>query len=54
MLEKRNPLSQLREQDEKIQITHAEQYRESDNLFLNKSFKTMYINNQSKQRMIFW
>ena len=47
------PLSQLREHDAKIQITHAEHYGESDNLFLNKYFLTMHIHNQSIQRMIF-
>ena len=53
MLGNCNPLSQLRDQDDKIQITHAEHYRESDNLFFNKYFKTMHIDNQSIQRMIF-
>ena len=38
MLEKCNPLSQLREHEAKIQIIHAERYRESDNLFCNKYF----------------
>ena len=38
MLGKCNPRSQFREQDAKIQITHAEYYREIDNLFLNKDF----------------
>ena len=47
MLGKCNPLSQPREHDAKIQITHAEHYKESDNLFLNKSFNTMHIDNQS-------
>ena len=38
MLGKCNQLSQLREQDAKMQTTHAEHYRESENLFLNKYF----------------
>ena len=33
------PLSQLRKHDDKIQITHAEHYRESDNLFMNEEKK---------------
>ena len=37
MLGKCNPLSQLREHDGKIQITHAEHHREPDYLFLNKN-----------------
>ena len=32
------PLSQLRDHIAKIQITHAEHYRESDNMFLNYYF----------------
>ena len=52
MLGKCNQLSQPREHDAKIQITHAELYKESDNLFLNKYFLTMHIDNQSIQRMI--
>ena len=54
MLGKCNPLSQLREHDAKIQITHAEHYRESGNLFCNKYYKTMHIDNQSKQRLVIW
>ena len=54
MLGKCYPLSQLREQDAKIQITHAEHYMESDNLFLNKCFYTIHIDNQSVQKIIFW
>ena len=38
MLGKCNQLSQLWEHDAELQITHAEQYRESENLFLNKYF----------------
>ena len=38
MFGKCNPLSQLREHDAKLQITHAEYNRESDNLFSNKYF----------------
>ena len=38
MLGKCNPLSKLKEHDAKMQITHAEHYRESDNLFCNKYF----------------
>ena len=38
MLGKCYPLSQLRQHGVKIQITHAEHYRESDNLLLNKYF----------------
>ena len=41
MLRKCNPLSQLREHDSKIQITHAEHYMESDNLF----FEQVRLNN---------
>ena len=33
MLGNCNPLSQLRDRDEKIQMTHAEHIRETDNLF---------------------
>ena len=47
------PLSQFSEHDEKIQITHAELYSESDKLFSNKNFLKMYIENQSTQRIIF-
>ena len=43
MLGKCNPLSQLREHDEKIQITHADHYRESDNFFFNKREKGRYL-----------
>ena len=38
MLGKCNPLSQLREHDVKIQNTHAEHYRESNNVFSNMCF----------------
>ena len=38
MLGKCYPLSQLGKHDAKIQISHAEHYRESDNLFFNKYF----------------
>ena len=43
------PLDQLREHEAKIQITHAEHYWESDNLFSNKYYQTMHIDNQSIQ-----
>ena len=43
MLGKCNPLSQRSLHDAKIQITHAEHYRESDNLFLNKHLHTQCI-----------
>ena len=42
MLGKCNPLSQLREHDVKIQITHVDYYRESGNLFF---FKQVILNN---------
>ena len=45
MLEKCNPLSQLREHDAKIQTTHAEHYKESDSLF----FEQVLLNNAYKQ-----
>ena len=45
MLGKFNPFSQLREHDAKIQITHAEHYRESDNLF----FEQVLLNNAYQQ-----
>ena len=32
------PLSKAREHDRKIQVTHAERYKDSDNLFSNKYF----------------
>ena len=41
MLGKCNPLSQIREHEAKIQITHAEHYRESDNLV----FEQVLLNN---------
>ena len=53
MLGKCNPLSQLRVHEAKIQITHAEHYRESDNLIFNKFFLTMNIDIRSIPRMIF-
>ena len=46
-------LSQLRQHDAKIQTIHAEHYRDSDNLFLNKYFYTIHIDNQPIQRTIF-
>ena len=46
MLGKCNPLSQLREHDAKIRITHAEHYRESDNLFFKRCILTI---NQYKE-----
>ena len=52
MLGKCNPLSQLRLHETKIQITHAEHCRESDNLFLNKYFLIMNIDIRSIQRKI--
>ena len=41
MLKKCNPLSKIREHDAKIQITHAEHFRESDDLF----FEQVLLNN---------